>query len=829
MTSSPPPEEEEVIIDQEKLSDEALQIINSESFQMRKAIDENKLRHSLKYAKNMLDTLKNPFISPTNYYQIYIQIFDQMQYLYTYFKEEARRGRRMKDLYDTVQQCENIIPRIFLLITVGSVYIEAGQTTATEVIFDLLSIIKGVQNPLRGLFCRYFLLKMIKDKLPDKGNEFEKPGASFEDTIKFILTNLDEMNRLWIRLSAGASTEDRNIREKERNELKILVGENITRLSSLNGMTIEIYQKQVLPKVIENLLDSADPLSQHYLLECVIHAFPDEYNIHCMNLLLETCTKLQSNVDVVSLFIALMEKLARYVDNSKEEKGIVESAEKIFELLKTNTDKLVNNWSNPSDTNKLIGLQVAFMKFTIRCAPDKDKLQTINYILSSTVSMLSRNRSEKITNEGIKLVGRLLSAALESPLSIFEMPYFPELMKYLDYSSRSSLSLRIIDSLVNGTSTVKIDNSEKISTLIDFIRPLLEDSPDADETTQELFEYEQQSVCKIMFIIKCTDPSDMYEILSVLKNVFIKGGINRMKYTLPALINAYITLAYGVSYAVAKQNNVIELPPQQNKVALDFINQYSSLHNVDTLGLYVKFMNKIYNQINDSMNLISHTYPEIAFKLYMNVVTQVNDIKIERGQYEEVCYSSLTSALQIFSNGKIEPENKVHLLSFMIGTVLNLTILGRDNFITISANIVSAAQTLIKRSDQCIAILGCANLYFNNIVMDTNKINDCLTKAKRFADFAMTNPQNAVLFIYILNKYLYFIEKCENEELLEFIKVDNVNDLIELVKNHIQSMKIENKDAKFLPEIEEYYNNVIATITARKQIGNKKILEQFLI
>ena len=64
MTSSPPPEEEEVIIDQEKLSDEALQIINSESFQMRKAIDENKLRHSLKYAKNMLDTLKNPFISP---------------------------------------------------------------------------------------------------------------------------------------------------------------------------------------------------------------------------------------------------------------------------------------------------------------------------------------------------------------------------------------------------------------------------------------------------------------------------------------------------------------------------------------------------------------------------------------------------------------------------------------------------------------------------------------------------------------------------------------------------------------------------------------------
>ena len=37
-----------------------------------------------------------------------------------YFREEARRGRRMKDLYDTVQQCENIIPRLFLLICVAS-------------------------------------------------------------------------------------------------------------------------------------------------------------------------------------------------------------------------------------------------------------------------------------------------------------------------------------------------------------------------------------------------------------------------------------------------------------------------------------------------------------------------------------------------------------------------------------------------------------------------------------------------------------------------------------------------------------------------------------
>ena len=824
--STPPPEE--IVIDQEKLLDDSVQEVTSQGFQMRAAIDKNKLRHCLKYAKAMLDTLKNPLLSPTGYYHLYTSVFDEMQYLFNYFKEEARRGRRMKDLYDTVQQCENIIPRIFLLISCGSVYIETGQTNATEVIFDLLNIIKGVQNPLRGLFCRYFLLKMIKDKLPDKGNEFEKPGSTFEDTIKFILTNLDDMNRLWIRLSTGATGNDRLIKEKERNELRVLVGENITRLSSLNGMTIEIYQKQVLPKIIETLLDSKDQLSQQYLMECVIHAFPDEFNIQCMNTLLETCTKLQPTVDVKSLFIALMEKLAKFVENSKDETDVVSSAEKIFDLLKGNIDKIVSDDSSGNmDNNKIIELEVAFIKFTIKCCPEKEKLNTINHILYSCVSLLGKNKNEKVNNDGIKLINRLLSAALDSPLSIFEMPNFPELMKYLDYPARASLSLRIIDSLVTGTSKVQVNNSEKMSTLVDFVRPLLEDSPDSGEFDQLQFDFEQTAVCKILFITQCNDPSGMYEILSVLKNVFIKGGSKRMKYTLPCLVNAYISLAYGVSYAVAKLNGIAD-NRVENQIHLNYVNQYSSLHSVDTNDLYAKFMNRIYTQINDTMTLIAIDYPDIAFKLYLTIATQVNDIKVERQNYEEMCYSSLTSALNILNEGKINNDQKVHLLNTLIGTVLTFTILGKDNWVTITSNIQAAAQTLIKRSDQCVAILNVSHLYFNDILMDKMKIGDCLVKAKRFADFAMTNPQNAILFIHIINKYLFYIEKSDKEDFLDFIRVDAVNDLLELVKNHIQSMKIENKDAKFLPEIEEYYNNTIAVINARKKLG-KKILEQFTI
>ena len=823
--------EEEV--DQEKILDEALLIVKSQGYQMKVAIENNKLRNSLKFAKAMLDTLKSTTLSPSNYYQLFLSIFDEMQYIFNYFREEARRGRRMKDLYDTVQQCENIIPRLFLLICVASAYIETGQTNATDIIFDLFNLIKGVQNPLRGLFCRYFFLKMIKDRLPDKGNEYEKPGASPDDTVKFILNNLEEMNGLWIRITnnnAIINGEDDNVdiisSLKEREQLKILIGENITRLSSLNCVNVDVYQKKVLPKIIEILLESKDSLSQQYLLECVVHAFPDEHNIACMNVLLDTCSKLQSNVDVKTIFISLMQKLAKYVENSKDEKNIIDSAQKIFSIVKGNINKIMNESSSNMDINKLIELQVAFLNFTLKCCPEKERLDSTNNILTDSVNLLSKNKSEIISNDTIKLIGRLLSVPLESNMSIFSMNTFPELMRYLDYASRATLSLRIIDSLVNESSTVKLDNSEKVSALMDFIRPLLEDSPDAGEYDQYQFEYEQASVCKLLFIISTNDPQNMYDILNVLKNTFLKGGIKRQKFTLSALVNAYITLSYKISYALNKINGVED--SRKEKIHEDFVNYYN-LKGLDTNEQIHKFMKRIYSQINDTISIIENDFSDMAIKLYLSLAIQINDIKVDKNLYEEICYNSLSSAIQIFNKGKINDEIKVDLINQVIGTILNINILSRDDLVAITSNIVQVSQSLLKRSDQCLAILNCTHLYYKTLVEDSNKIIDCLNKAKKFADYAMTNPKNSILFIKIINKYLFFIEKSENDESIDFINPETINDLIELVKNHIQSMKIENKDAEFLPVIEEYYNNTIYLMNQGRKEGKYKILESLSI
>lgn len=809
--------------DQEKFLDDALKIVKSQAFHMNKTIENNQLRQCLKETSIMLSELKTSLLTPKNYYQLYTIIFDEMQYLEQYFKEEYRRGRKIKDLYEAVQQASNIIPRLYLLITVGSVYLESQQVPATEIIFDLLQMVKGVQNPLRGLFMRYYLLKSIKDKLPDLGNEYEQGGSKFEDTLKFILQNLEEMNRLWIRLSTGCTGNERLIREKERNELKVLVGENITRLSSLQGLTIDIYKDEVLPRIIAILLESKDQLSQQYLMECIIYAFPDDFNIQSMNVILDTCTKLVPTVDVKSLFIALMEKLAKFVgDSGRDQTETMNAAAKIFELLKINIDKIIEEGSQGSmDTLKLIELQVAFMKFTLKCCPEK--LEMVNHILNSSVNIMNKTRTDlKISQESIKLIGRLLAAPLESTLSLFEMPQFPTLMSFLDYTSRTTLSLRIIESLSNcaNLNKEKLDTTEKISILLDFIEPLLADSTDSVECDMYQFEFEQQAVAKLIFIIHSSDPKKKFEMLSQLRTVFVKGGLKRQKFTLPPLVNAQFQLASAVNYAYSAKLNNISVT--NRPIHDEFIGQFNV--TFDNSGEFIKYMQNLYIYNQQTIDLIHVEYPDTAFKLYLNGISHFNDLKVERSAFEELCHGFAQSALSLIQEGKIEADKKLALVIYFVSTLCSSDILSKDKMLAFSTSLQQIAQALVKRSDQCNAMLNCSHLLFSDSIKEENKVQDCLNKAKKFADFAMTNPQNLNLFILLLNKYLYYIEKGAN-----FVQSENLNDIIELIKNHIQTIKTENTNLAFLADIEKYFDITCDVIKARKSLGQHKIFEEIIL
>lgn len=53
-------------------------------------------------------------------------ITDELRHLESYLLEEFEKGRKVPDLYELVQYAGNIVPRLYLLITVGLVYIKSN-------------------------------------------------------------------------------------------------------------------------------------------------------------------------------------------------------------------------------------------------------------------------------------------------------------------------------------------------------------------------------------------------------------------------------------------------------------------------------------------------------------------------------------------------------------------------------------------------------------------------------------------------------------------------------------------------------------------------------
>lgn len=181
------------------------------------------------------------------------------------------------------------------------------------------------------------------------------------------------------------------LREVERNELRVTVGENIIRLSSLEGLTYEIYKNTVLPKILEIIVICKDTMAQQYLMDCVIQAFPDEYHLQSLEQLLEATTNLNQNVDIKNIFIGLMEKLSRFASSS--EANELSKDLDIFKLFKKYTDKIIEEQGKTIDVARLLELEVAFLNFSIQSTPDN--IEQVNQILESCVAIL---KSTTITN-----------------------------------------------------------------------------------------------------------------------------------------------------------------------------------------------------------------------------------------------------------------------------------------------------------------------------------------------------------------------------------------------------------------------------------------------
>ena len=527
-------------------------------------------------------------LTPKNYYELHMRALDDMPSLEEYFVAATSTGKhKMRDLYDQVQYCPRVLPRLYLQISAGSALIRSKEETAKWVLADLIDGVKCVQNPVRGLFLRHFLLQVTRDKLPD--------SEEIRDAYEFVLANFIEMNKLWVRIQHlpgdGKTKDQRKRRERERNELRILVGTNLVRLSQLEGVSSQIYGEQILPRILEQITVCSDPLAQAYLIDCIIQVFPDEYHIETLPILLAVCPKLRDKVNIRTILQSLMDRLANYyaeeelldeVDMNQVKKSMAKDSFPMFEEC---VQKVFNARGPKLVAKEVIRLQTALLNFSLKCFPgNKEQVNRCLGVCDKFVRQannVSNNYSTDATPDtGISSLDeasvvemeKMLSIPLDSlALKVLELDHYSELLHFLPWENRRDVGIAMLRAMdISGGAPQTVKQVEELFTIIS---PVIRDetlsmvdqmgnmaitSPGPVEQAERSREVQEENtlVSKLVHLLDSEDDEVVFEMLSVARMHLSTGGPHRVGSTLIPVV--FMALKLATRIHAADQKDLVE-------------------------------------------------------------------------------------------------------------------------------------------------------------------------------------------------------------------------------------------------------------------------------
>lgn len=479
---------------------------------LRRALDADRLDDAIKIAADVAAELRSPSaseLSPKGYYEVYLSVCAELRLLEMYVMESARHGAPVLELYERVQETPLVLPRLYLLVTAGSVYAKSLQAPAKDVLRDLVEMCAGVQHPQRGLFLRAYLAQMMKDKLPDALDDMSANandddtagGGTVQDSIDFVIRNFTEMNRLWVRMQHDASPREMELREKERLELRLLVGSNIATLSRLVGDNLTLYRESVLPAVLEQIVSCKDAIAQEYLADCVAQVFPDDFQLATLDAFMDMCGQLVKGVNMRTILVSIVDRLTRYSASGSAGAEAARAAN-AFHVFRTELPDVMKGQGGSLALTDRLRIYQSLMSFALQAEPDRTDY--VDDVLGFCVLDMSARRDDADAGVGVDgdalvrpllrddndhmrtrrslslddeiLTVKVLTMPLEAFRSvgaILKLENYVILQKFLKHDHQKSLAARLL--LSTNEYEPCIRDVDMLAKLFRFVAPLVRD------------------------------------------------------------------------------------------------------------------------------------------------------------------------------------------------------------------------------------------------------------------------------------------------------------------------------------------------------------------
>ncbi|EEH04910.1 vacuolar sorting-associated protein [Histoplasma capsulatum G186AR] len=871
--ASPPNVPEE----QSRLLEDALGVVRQQAHMMRRCLETpGKLMDALKCGSTFVSELRTPSLGPKQYYELYMAVHDALRHLSVYLKEN-HPVNHLADLYELVQYAGNIIPRLYLMITVGTVYMGIEDAPVKEIMKDMMEMSRGVQHPIRGLFLRYYLSGQAKDHLPT-GTE-DGPQGNIQDSISFILTNFVEMNKLWVRLQHQGHSREREIRTQERKELELLVGSNLVRLSQL--VDLETYKSIILQPLLEQVVQCRDVLAQEYLLEVMTKVFPDEYHLHTLDLLLSAIARLNPHVDMKKIVIGLMDRLSSYAardsDNNntpeKKKQSEEEATARLLEKLRLAKE---NEAAKPVTNVEVSGEDKDDTTTESNKEPDatengeqehspvangeedvgsKSKLPVaikLYEIFFEQVVSLVRTRNLPIQD----------TVALSVSLVNLALNIYPERLEYVDqvleYATKKTLEYADTADLHSSAA-----QSNLLNLLLAPIRayisiftalslpnyiPLFAAQPYS--TRRAVAGEIARGILRNRTIISTSEHLD--GVLQILR-VLIKEGIQqpigypgapqqRRSGETEETIEEQGWLARLVHFIQGPDNDTqLKLLQETGKVfseGNERIRYTTPALITSSLKLARKY--KLREHYDDNWQAQSSTLYRFMHKCVSNLYQRVNPgcaelslrLFVLCGQvadqcgFEEFSYEFFAQAFTIYEDSISDSRAQFQAVCILASALHGTRGFGKENYDTLITKAALHGSKLLKKPDQCRAVYLASHLWWavenqqkededaKDLYRDGKRVLECLQRALRVADACMDTAVSVELFVEILNRYVYYFDQGN-----ETVTTKYLNGLIELIHSNLETSQNDGVPNSSLDNPKRHFQRTLDYIKSREYEG----------
>ena len=736
--------------------------LNDTVKKIRTSISQSNYKETLYFTKQMLLHLtpkNNCPETPTQYEQLYSSILEQMQYIHNSFFDHPN----LVYLYNSAYQCKHVLPRLYLLITIGSALIQTQPQHNAAVIRELFISVKSVNHPIRGLFIRSCLITFTKNLLPDTNSPHENGLIKYEDTLVYLMSTIEDMVKLWSEISDN---------KNERKETQHVIVEAFNELGSLRGTNGAVFEKEIVPKIVQMILNKEDASCTELLMDCLVSSFREECVVKGTNAIVKMGMKVKNTIKVQTILIKLFDRLEKFFNNKENVNVIIENnlyecmRKSLFQFKNMDYELVWADLSTVTFTDKqllqLLEFEYAYMKLVYAkdiITDNKIKYDTVVKIFTSSQIIASKCNRIKNTKQIVKLIFNLLSITLDNNISVFKLESYETLSQCLDTGAKYLFTLKIAEFLSNRKNESQediVNTTDKLKQIEKLLVPVLYE----DITSQNDVPYEMNTITKFVYKLQNTNMKVLYEMYEYLYEVFVKGGEMRYKYTLSALVNIVLRFCYEI------YTDKYDDKENKKETLDDNIKLISTMMNVlekEYVGKSVQMYLMIYKQLK---------YMEFDYNKRKEFLNKAVDLYAKAVQEKKIPFKEMKSAfgniVGIIGSNVNEKEEHNEVLSKCREFVLNIV----DGY-----EKVFHMNTFI-----------CLLIYDNDYV---NKINEWILRMK---DIIKQNGYKDIQSFWIVNDV---INKCiwfNNKDTNKLIPKEIIKDLVNIMGDIISKQGVSPSD-----------------------------------